>query len=500
MALLTLLLLQFHSLPVRQFLVKNAARNFPGEPNNSLWFQEINRLSDGKTAVATATGRGDHLHDSLNSTTSRSRIVKNERESRRMKESSSRGLIYVLKYTEQLESALYDLWQMANLAAQWDLRLVEPFVYKSFYMLPPFIFSYQDPQVLSFSDIYNFTAVQKNFKSYLKVDYDVLATQDELYKAHFDQIVVVDICKGGKHCVESLKTHAGFNYFLQILKIKFASTNSQYFQGVSKETSLTGSHNGNQTGFSGFVQVVCVDGSNRIKFKTLLDSVLRSGTNSKPLVVFTSWNGVRSYSPKFFYTDPDFLKNQKTYSSIHSLPPSTSVKRAAKIFGETLRLSRPLLTIHIRMERLLADGGFEHVAECVKELEKTIERLKIEKGLAGNSGGMVVARDYGHEGSYTCVRKKCSSLAKALNIDKRLKKLGAVIAEYDPTDYDKLPQPDSPSRQTGFASMVEKELLASGDYLVTVGWGSFQTSVVKRFLTDTKHEAKNLITTICQKM
>ena len=498
MALLTLLLLQFHSLPVRQFLVKNAARNFPGESNNSLWFQKINRLSNGKTvlAVATATGRGDYLHNSLNSTTSR--IVKNERKSGRMKESSSRGLIYVLKYTEQLESALYDLWQMANLAAQWGLRLVEPFVHKSFYMLPPFIFSYQDPQVMSFSDIYNFTAVQKNFKSYLKVDYDVLAMQDELYKAHFDQIVVVDIRKGGKHCVESLKPHAGFNYFLQIFKIKFASTNSQYFQGVSKETS---SHNGNQTGFSGFVQVVCVDGSNRIEFKTLLDSVLRSDTNSKPLVVFMSWNGVRPYSPNFFYTDPDFLKNQKTFSTIHSLSPSTSVKRAAKIFGKTLRLSRPLITIHIRMERLLAHGGIEHVAECVKELEKTIERLKIEKGLAGNSGGMVVARDYGHEGSYTCVRKKCSSLAKALNIDKRLKKLGAVIAEYDPTDYDKLPQPDSPSRQTGFASMVEKELLASGDYLVIVGWGSFQTSVVQRFLSmHDKHEPKNLITTICQKM
>ena len=93
---------------------------------------------------------------------------------------------------------------------------------------------------------------------------------------------------------------------------------------------------------------------------------------------------------------------------------------------------------------------------------------------------MVVARDYGREGSSTCGRNKCRSQAWELNIDHRLERLGVVVAEYEPAA-------NAGSGQSGFASVVEKELLARGDYLITVGWGSYQTSVVERFITVHEH-------------
>ena len=67
-----------------------------------------------------------------------------------------------------------------------------------------------------------------------------------------------------------------------------------------------------------------------------------------------------------------------------------------------------------------------------------------------------------------------------LNIDHRLERLGVVVAEYEPTT-------NAGSGQSGFASVVEKELLARGDYLITVGWGSYQTSVVDRFIAIHEH-------------
>ena len=194
---------------------------------------ELSRLSS--TASDKETAEGGH---SLNRI--RDGLVKNESEGSR--NLSSRGLIYILKFGEQLESGLYDMWQMANLASQWGLRLVEPFVHMSTYMLPPFTFSYPNQNVLSFGDIYNFTAAQRNFKRCLKVDYDVLATEDELYKAHFDQIVVVDIHKGRDRvdfdaCEESLKRHADLLNLLEIFKIRPASDHSEHLRGRTRKSN-----------------------------------------------------------------------------------------------------------------------------------------------------------------------------------------------------------------------------------------------------------------------
>ena len=115
-----------------------------------------------------------------------------------------------------------------------------------------------------------------------------------------------------------------------------------------------------------------------------------------------------------------------------------------------------------------------------------------------NWTSIIMARDYGPSGTSTCHRK-CPVKAKMLRIDERLKKLGVLIVEYG---MDMAGVGDSsPSNPavfpSGFASLVEKEVLASSDYLVTVGWGSFQTSVTERFLAMKTAKNTNLFEHIC---
>ena len=102
-----------------------------------------------------------------------------------------------------------------------------------------------------------------------------------------------------------------------------------------------------------------------------------------------------------------------------------------------------------------------------------VKALKLKYNL--KAGQVLAVRDYGALGSQTCRQRQCYKLATHLQIDARLTALGVRLADYNPAVL-QIPN------HSGLASTVEKELISTSDYLLTVGWGSFQRSIRDRIL------------------
>ena len=78
-------------------------------------------------------------------------------------------------------------------------------------------------------------------------------------------------------------------------------------------------------------------------------------------------------------------------------------------------------------------------------------------------------------GSGTCQSINCLKVAQELRLDEKLAALGVKVQEFKP-----LLLKGQPS--TSISANVEQEVLAQTDFLVTIGYGSFQRGVVERFV------------------
>ena len=407
---------------------------------------------------------------------------------------TSRGTLLSLHFPEQLESGVYDMYQLLLLASMWGLRLAEPALLRTHLSWP----QKPDPHTTYFHDIFDLRFAQDLLRSCLKVDYDVLATAEELRRKRIDNVVVVHFLKNEYVSIENCKRRLTSNVrlFSDVVKNYFSQEVSKSLPGEHNRTNLTSVTTPNQH----TCRIICMDANKNIDFEELLHSTILDQGNSSTanlLIIIPSWRGVRQYRTTFYYFDQSFKKKQKSCQHIHALQPSRQIQEAVKNYREKLSLSSPLLAVHIRLERLMPKDGRADtdVPKCVDELLTVLAHLKEEKGLG--KGNMVVSRDYGTFGSKTCFRKRCRTLAEKLQIDQRLEKLGVKIAKYTANE-------TSFTHQTGFISVVEKELLASADYLVTVGWGSYQTSLRERFMAhdrrgEKEEEEGGRVIRICEK-
>ena len=384
----------------------------------------------------------------------------------------SRGILLSLHFPEQLESGVYDMYQLLLLASMWGLRLAEPALLQTHLSWP----QEPNPHTMYFHDIFNLHFVQDLLRGCLKVDYDVLATAEELRRKKIDDIVVVHFIKNQYMSIEGCKRKLTNNIhlFSDVVKNYFSQEASKSVPGEHKRTNRTNVTTPNQH----TCRIICVDANKNIDFEELLNSTILAPGNGTAniLIIVPTWRGVREYQTTFYYFDPSFIKKQKSCPHIHALQPSGKIQEAVANYRRRLSLFSPLLAVHIRLERLMPrDGRADtEVPKCVDKLLTVLAYLKEEKGLG--EGNMVASRDYSPFGSKTCFRKHCRALANKLQIDQRLEKLGVKIAKYSTNK-------TSFTRQAGFISVVEKELLASADYLVTLGWGSYQTSLRERFMT-----------------
>ena len=391
-----------------------------------------------------------------------------------------RGYVMVLSYDEQLESAMYDIYQLANLVAEWDMQLIEPFVHGTFFGIPKLSNRIAAEPVLQFQDVYNETAVNRQFSTCLKTDYPIFAKFETFVSEKFDHVILIKfVWKGMGSCTNQLKAQC----------TRVEEDINRLAVSTLKSSTLLPSN----------VKVtnhVCVDVTKAVNFRGLPFSIpvwneARRNveqSHSNILILILDWHGIRTKYETFFYLDPQY--KQKNCHDVHSISHSDSVIHAAQEYFKFLKLVRPVLGVHIRLERLVKDDKQTpgYMKECISKL-MTVARILMEKyHLQYNN--TIAFRDYGPLGSYTCGRWKCSLPAHKLHIDDQLKSLKIRTAEYDPN---KFRRPNS----RGFSSVVEKELLSSADYLLTVGRGSFQASITNRFLANHKRDGNQRLFTLC---
>ena len=379
------------------------------------------------------------------------------------------GYIMIIAYREQLESGIWDMYQLLCLAAEWNMKLVEPFLMNSNFGVPE---SKPGKALYRFRDLYNMTAVNEQLRECTHSKYPLIASYEEFAAQSYAGVWLVDFMRVG---VPECSAIAKGRREAGVIESRVNALSSKVLSNGSIHIS----------------KVLCVDARNVVHFKDLPHSLgipipkshtpdtdtndtKQAHTDRQVGILFRDWTGIRNQPDKFYYHDPDFRPSLCPH--IHTLEHSRTVKTAAQLLFAHLKLTRPLLGIHIRLERLIRNVDVQKpgtMNECVGQLMSTVKALKLKYNL--KSGQVLAARDYGALGSQTCRQKQCYRIATELQIDARLTDLGVRLADYNPAVL-KIPN------HSGLASTVEKELISTSDYLLTVGWGSFQRSVRDRIL------------------
>ena len=384
---------------------------------------------------------------------------------------STSGYMMVVFYAEQLESAMWDMYQLLHLATRWNMKLVEPFLLGSYFGIPELKAT---DTLLRFRDIYNMTVMNEQLRECTHATYPPIALNKEFAAQSFAGVWLLDFMRAGVPVCSAISQGREDD---RLVENRINALSTKVSNGTVYQTIHISKH-------------ICIDARKAINFEKLPYSLGITvpnpdmGTNDKKrsshtgateqvAVLFRRWTGIRNQPDKFFYHDPDFHTPECPH--IHTLEHSGTVKAAAQMLFAHLRLTRPLLGIHIRLERFMKldvekPGTTE---ECLRKLMNTVKALKVKYSL--RDGQVLALRDYGVLGSQSCKRRNCNKIATHLQIDAQLTALGVRLADYNPAVL-QIPN------HSGLASTVEKELISTSDYLLTVGWGSFQRSIRDRIL------------------
>jgi hypothetical protein len=199
-------------------------------------------------------------------------------------------------------------------------------------------------------------------------------------------------------------------------------------------------------------------------------------------VIVDTWRDVRDrIASPFFYYIPGLTWEDCGY--IDSVRHSEAVVTAARTFGESLKSNRPLIGVHLRMEKLLIfNGRVSHYRECLGQVLNLLENGTI----AGASQGTVYFfHDLKEYGSKTCDEyKNCIKGRPHFLAD--IESIKYDVVSYDPSSF--LPA----SMRGVFAGLVELEYLSNVDVLITVGTGRYQDNTVQRFLSKSGGSRDNL--------
>ena len=209
-------------------------------------------------------------------------------------------------------------------------------------------------------------------------------------------------------------------------------------------------------------------------------------------VIVDKWIGIQNHSQPYYYYIPQWTwnaDNEKFYSVGHS----EAVINATLMFAKSINHSYPVIGVHIRAERFLVQRRVKllkldeiDTKKCLKELHSLLHNGSITYATNEN---VHVFHDLGKYGSLSCKHSKYCNRKKVYIIASSIKQLGFPIVSFDPSRFESL---NSTSTNRAFVALVEKEYLSRVDVLVTVGWGGFQDSIVKRFLKHSKGSDKNL--------
>ena len=206
-------------------------------------------------------------------------------------------------------------------------------------------------------------------------------------------------------------------------------------------------------------------------------------------IVFVSWQG--EFTRPF--TDMETIHHCRLPSD--KIQPSQEVMSANDYFLDHLGLKKfSYISVQIRFEKLF-DFVFKNSRDpqrsfrcCMLKLDAALKQLKERYNLTNGhnyNDSTLLLHDYGPYGSDVCrhsggwkKREVCvNEVQHLLSIVKETR-----AAEFDPVKF------DSPNN-SGFVSKVEAASLTDGQFLIVIGGGSFQASIVNRFRSKWKTKA-----------
>lgn len=395
----------------------------------------------------------------------------------------SHGYVIVGTFEEQLCSAIFDLYQITNIANKWNMTFVEPSIQGSqfnFQAVPPT--SPASLHRLKYRDVFDLEATNRLFGSCLKTKHNVITPLErfleQAYKIEYLVVIYFEQFRFSQRICEK-------KYNPEILHMK------KEFSTKLKAWSLSRA-NGNRVSQADFTEtphsIVCIDIRNGTNFRYLLDMdkniKLITRSHSNILVLIPKWRGVRTTPHKFFYYDPYY--EQPPCGTMHTLPHSRRVQSAAEKYQNFLQIEHPFLGVHIRLERLIRRDRerFRYMANCLREFFTVLQTLVTSHNLTRHRSTRVVAfTDYSSFGSSTCSSISCKKVAKSLELDEKLNELGVVLANFRPDMFNE-------PAVSGYVAIVELEMLSRADYLIAVGHGSYHTRLFNRFYVNQQFDWK----------
>jgi hypothetical protein len=107
---------------------------------------------------------------------------------------STSGYMMVVFYAEQLESAMWDMYQLLHLATRWNMKLVEPFLLGSYFGIPELKAT---DTLLRFRDIYNMTVMNEQLRECTHATYPPIASYEEFAAQSFAGVWLLDFMRAG---------------------------------------------------------------------------------------------------------------------------------------------------------------------------------------------------------------------------------------------------------------------------------------------------------------
>ena len=405
----------------------------------------------------------------------------------------TKGYVIARLYIQQMTAGFNDFFELSNITAGLNLSTVEPFV--------------QDTRIKGIPDIKQLGGDNKFWK--LSEFYDLHHLQTVLNNCFsLRQLVSFDtiLMKAPRDVVLVYFLKSDYNKFKQyfsgknrpIIQVDYKKFNhhNMLIKALNKLTEHFSRLQQKQLPLFNSSRVVLVDArrSSPLSLAVLtevLGSIISEEVNKSGSVtfVFDTWRGIhRKNNSKFFFFMPDFKLNTST-CGLRTVHHSKTVIKATHNFSQSWNQAWPVIGVHIRGERVLM-GTKGHFSDCVQQLATLMQTLTTSRRVA--SERVRVFHDLGPYGTKSCYETWYCANGRS-KLQSKIEALGYPVSSYNPTLLTSAPM------NSAFASFVEREYLAHVDILVTIGTGSFQDSIVDRFLINSNGNRANLHRIICYK-
>ena len=224
------------------------------------------------------------------------------------------------------------------------------------------------------------------------------------------------------------------------------------------------------------VQAFCVKKNILLSLKDLKRHVLnhiRKSERNEVSIVFISWQGR--------FTHPFVDSDVKNYINKCCLPfsqplHSDFVMNTAKLYVDSLGFrGAPYLSVHVRFEKLylyvthLGKSVDAYLDCCVRRLNSLLSA--VTSNLNISKSNVLLHWDYSPYGSLSgCSIWWCGHVTNTC-----LKRIKAIPSYFEPMKF-------GVPINHGLISLVEMDALLGGKVLVTVGDGSYQTTLIETFI------------------